>query len=83
MSEERTMTPSTRGLAEEVIDPGEADVTAAFIDFLETASRRRHPTGPIRRFNQGRATACVEAEFTVPDGLPAEHRVVLFAQPRT
>ena len=32
------MTPSTRGLAEEVIEADEAEVTAAFIAFLEAAS---------------------------------------------
>ena len=75
------MTPSTRGLAEEVIDPGEAAVTSAFIAFLEAASQRRHPEGPIRRFNQGRAAGCVNAEFIVPADLPAALRVGLFAKP--
>ena len=77
------MTPSTRGLAEEVIDSGEAEVTAAFIAFLEAASRRRHPSGPIRRFNQGRAAGCVNAEFIVPADLPSALRVGLFAAPGT
>ena len=75
------MTPGTPGLAEEVIAPDEAAVTAAFVAFLKAASTRRHPSGPIRRFNQGRATGCVEAEFIVPDGLPAALRVGLFAVP--
>lgn len=75
------MTPSTRGLAQEVIDPGENAVTSAFIAFLEAASKRRHPSGPIRRFNQGRAAGCVTAEFTVPPDLPAALRVGLFAAP--
>ena len=70
-------------LAQEVVAPDEAAVTQQFIAFLQTATLRRHPTGVRRRFNQGRATACVSAEFTVLDGLPAEHRVGLFAQPRT
>jgi hypothetical protein len=70
-------------LAEETVAPDEAMVTAQFITFLKSATEKRHPTGTRRRFNQGRATACVEAEFTVLDGLPAEHRVGLFAQPRT
>jgi len=75
------MPPNTRGLAEEVIDPDEAVVTAAFIAFLEAASRRRHPSGPIRRFNQGRAAGCVEAEFIVPANLPSALRVGVFAAP--
>ncbi|MGH9371262.1 MAG: hypothetical protein ACRD15_07010 [Vicinamibacterales bacterium] len=71
------------GLAEDVLSPEEAALTTEFIVFLKEASARRHPTGPIRRFNQGRHTACVEAEFTVRDNLPMPHRVGLFAQPGT
>ena len=68
---------------EETIAPGEAALTEEFVGFLKEATARRYPAGPRGRFNQSRATACVEAEFTVPDGLPAEHRVGLFAVPRT
>jgi hypothetical protein len=75
--------PHAQGLAEEVIAPDEGAVTADFIAFLEAASRRRHPSGPIRRFNQGRAAGCVEAEFIVTAGLPAALRVGLFAAPGT
>jgi hypothetical protein len=77
--------PTTHALrlAEETIAPDEAQVTAAFIAFLDAASRRRHPTGPIRRFNQGRASGCVDAEFVVPADLPPALRVGLFAAPGT
>ena len=71
------------GLAQEVIGPDEAAVTSEFIAFLEAASRRRHPDGPVRRFNQGRAAGCVEAEFTVAAGLPAALRVGVFGTPGT
>jgi hypothetical protein len=71
------------GLVEETIAPDEAALTAEFIAFLKEASARRDPTGPIRRFNQGRAAGCVEAEFTVLDDLPSECRVGLFAEKRT
>lgn len=70
-------------LGEETIARDEAAVTAEFIAFLKAATERRDPPGQRRRFNQARATACVDAEFTVLDGLPAEHRVGLFAAPRT
>ena len=70
-------------LALEAPAPDEARVTAAFIAFLQEASVKRHSTGVMRRFNQGRASGCVEAEFTVLDELPAEHRVGIFAEPRT
>src|SRR5687767_10810127 len=81
--EPEEMAPSTPGLAEEQVAPDEAAIIAEFIAFLKEASLRRHPTGPIRRFNQGRHSACVAAEFSVRDGLAAEHRVGLFAEPRT
>ena len=71
------------GLAEEVVAPDEAAVTAQFIAFLKAATEKRHPTGTRRRFNQGRATAFVDAEFTVLDGLDGGHRVGLFAAPRS
>ncbi len=74
---------SVPGIGEETIARDETEVTTRFITFLKEASRTRHPEGPIQRFNQARATACVDAEFTVLDGLPAGHRVGLFATPRT
>lgn len=66
----------------EQMEADEASVTAAFIALLKEASARRHPAGPVRRFNQGRATACVEATFVVPEGLAPELRVGLFSEPR-
>jgi hypothetical protein len=70
-------------LAEETIGRDEPAVIVECIEFLKAATLARYPSGPRRRFNQGRETACVDAEFTVPDGLPTEHRVGLFAVPRT
>jgi hypothetical protein len=63
--------------------PGEAQLTAEFIEFLKRASaaRPRGSAGEVLRFNQGRATGCVDAEFTVPQGLPDALRVGLFATP--
>jgi hypothetical protein len=75
--------PSAANLAEETIAPDEAAVTADFIAFLKEASAKRYPTGVMRRFNQARHAGCVEAEFTVRPDLPVEHRVGLFAQPRS
>jgi catalase len=77
------MTTTSPLHAEEVIDPSEAIVVAEFVEFLKAASLRRQPTGPVRRFNQGRAAGCVRARFTVPDTLTPEDRVGLFAAPRT
>jgi hypothetical protein len=76
------MSSSERDLAQETIAPDERAVTAEFIDFLKAASLRRNPTGPIRRFNQGRHSGCVDAEFIVAEGLDPHLRVGVFAQPR-
>jgi hypothetical protein len=73
--------PGAPGLAKEVIGADEAAVTEQFIAFLKSATSARHPSGPRRRFNQGRATACVTADFVVPNDLPPERRVGLFAAP--
>src|SRR5262249_6858624 len=67
----------------ETVSPDEEAVIADFIAFLKDASLKRHPTGPILRFNQGRQTACVGAEFTVLPNLAPELRVGLFSEPRT
>jgi hypothetical protein len=77
------VTPHDPRLAEETVPPDEAASTAEFIAFLKQVSARRHPTGVIPRFNQGRAAGCVHAEFIVADDLPPELRVGLFAEPGT
>jgi hypothetical protein len=71
------------GIADETIAPDEAEITARFVEFLKAASDKRRGSGVRQRFNQARATACVDAEFTVLDGLAAGHRAGLFAAPRT
>jgi hypothetical protein len=70
-------------LAEETIAPDESALTDEFVAFLKAASARRHPTGTIPRFNQGRAAGCVRAEFIVAADLPADLRVGIFADPAT
>jgi hypothetical protein len=77
------MTFKTPALAEETVGTDEAAVTTAFVEFLKATSAKHHPTGTIPRFNQGRAAGCVDAELVVPEGLPQELRVGLFAQPRS
>jgi hypothetical protein len=78
-----TGTDHVLGVGEERVEPDEADVMAGFIKFLKEASARRKGTGPVRRFNQARASGCVKAELVVPEGLEADLRVGLFATPRT
>jgi hypothetical protein len=72
----------TTDLGRETIAPDEQSITAEFVAFLKAASAARYPTGEIRRFNQGRHSGCVEAEFTIVNGLPAELKVGIFQQPR-
>jgi hypothetical protein len=76
------MPSSTTIRHEETVSADEAALTAEFIEFLKTASAKRYPSGTMKRFNQGRQTAFVQAEFTVLDGLPEAHQVGLFAVPR-
>jgi hypothetical protein len=75
--------PSSTIRHEDAVSPDEAALIAEFIDFLKAASAKRYPTGTMKRFNQGRQTAFLQAEFTVPGGLPDAHRVGIFAVPRT
>src|SRR3954470_9260126 len=77
------MTTTATHLAEEIIDPAEPQGVAGFIAFLKAASLKRQPTGPVQRFNQGRAAGCVKAQFTVLDNMMSELRVGIFAEPRT
>ena len=67
----------------ETVDPDEPTVVAEFIGFLKEASIARHPRGPILRFNQGRGTGCVQAEFTIEGDLAPDLRLGLFARPAT
>ena len=77
------MAGPTSDLAREAVPADEHSVEADFIAFLKAASRARHPDGTIRRFNQARASGCVEAQFTVVAGLADELKVGLFQQPRS
>jgi hypothetical protein len=77
------MTTASLPLGDERIAPDEPALTQEFIAFLQEASRRRHPTGTISRFNQARAAGCVDAELIVRDGLGADLAVGLFARART
>ena len=76
------MTTTRLPLAEELVDPAEANINTEFIAFLKAVSAKRDPTGAVRRFNQGRAAGCVRATFTVLDTVAPEHRVGIFAVPR-
>ena len=82
-TEDRRMPGPIADLARETIAPDEQATTAEFVAFLKAASAARHPTGQIPRFNQGRHSGCVEAEFTVVNGLHADLKVGLFQQPRS
>lgn len=72
-------------LAQETIQPDEAATIAAFIVFMKEASAARATGTPagVRRFNQARASGCMDAEFIVPADLPEALKVGLFAQAGT
>ena len=75
--------PSSTIGHEETLSPDEAALIDEFVGFLKDASARRYPTGTMKRFNQGRQTAFLQADFIVPEDVPAAHRVGIFAAPRT
>jgi len=74
--------PSSTIRHEDIVSPEESALTTEFIEFLKSASARRYPSGPMKRFNQGRQTAFVQADFIVSEGVPESHRVGMFATPR-
>ena len=75
--------PSSTIGHEDTLSPDEAALIQEFVGFLKDASARRYPAGTMKRFNQGRQTAFLQADFIVPEGLPDAHRVGIFAAPRT
>ena len=75
--------PSSTIWHEDTLSPDEAALIQEFVGFLKDASARRYPSGTMKRFNQGRQTAFLQADFIVPEGLPDAHRVGIFAAPRT
>jgi hypothetical protein len=77
------MAETTHELAQETILPDEGRITTEFISFLRATSEKHHPTGPMPRFNQGRAAGCVDAELIVPADLPSDLSVGLFARAHT
>ena len=72
-------------LAQETIPPDEAATIESFISFLKETSAARAVGTPagIRRFNQARASGCMDAEFIVPADLADALKVGLFARPGT
>ena len=75
--------PSSTIGHEDTLSPDEAALIQEFVGFLKDASAQRYPKGTMKRFNQGRQTAFLQADFIVPEGLPDAHRVGIFAAPRT
>ncbi len=75
--------PSSTIGHEIAVSPDEAALIDQFVDFLKDASAKRYPSGTMKRFNQGRQTAFLQADFIVPEDLPEAHRVGIFAVPRT
>lgn len=68
-------------LGEERPAADEERIQQAMIDSIKAVSRQRQPSGRPRRFNQAKGIACLDADFHVPDTLPANLRHGLFARP--
>ncbi len=71
----------TLGRGQERVDPNEPRIAHEMVDAIKQVSLDRHPTGVVKRFNQGKSLACLEADFHVPDDLPDDLRRGLFALP--
>ena len=69
------------GIAEEYPPTDEAATTARLIELTRRALEERHASGKTLRFNQARHPGCVRAEVAVDEGLDADLRVGLFAEP--
>lgn len=65
-------------LGEERAASNEADVSAKMIDAIKVASKRRHPQGTMKRFNQVESLGCVDATFNVLSDLSSELQQGLF-----
>lgn len=59
-------------IAEERIEPGEAEQAQEFINFLQKQSQELFPTGKMLRFAHPKSVACVDATFEVEADLPPE-----------
>lgn len=69
-------------LGQEQVDPDEARIAAQMVAAIETITLRRAGEHDIvRRVNQAKTLACLDARFEVGDGLPRDLRQGLFASP--
>lgn len=57
-----------------------AELVAQMIEGIEAVTLAEKENGVIPRFNQAKTIACLHAEFTVHDNIPAQLRHGLFAQ---
>lgn len=59
----------------------ETQIAQDMITAIKAISLERYPSGVIKRFNQAKSLACLNADFYVPDNLPKPLQQGLFAQP--
>ena len=76
--------PRVDGLAlgEERSTSNEAQITEKMVTAIKEISKQRHANEYMKRFNQVKTIACVEARFTVNEGLPTKFREGIFSQTR-
>ncbi|HEV8389253.1 MAG TPA: catalase family protein [Dongiaceae bacterium] len=70
-------------LAEERIDPDEEASTQSMIDTMREHLREDFPPGTVERAGNTKTHGLMKATFTVHDGLPANLRKGVFAEPKT
>lgn len=68
---------------EERIGENEAEIEDAMIAAIETIALNEKAAGIVPRLNQNKTQGCLDAEFTVADGLEEQLRHGIFAEPAT
>jgi catalase len=67
-------------IGQEEVAENEAQIANQMIDAIKSISHQRNPEGTIKRFNQGKSLACLDADFYVPEDLPEKLQHGLFAR---
>lgn len=67
-------------IGQEQLADNEVQIANQMIEAIKSISHQRNPDGTIKRFNQGKSLACLDADFYVPEDLPEQLQHGLFAR---
>ncbi|MDA9983157.1 hypothetical protein N9H39_10635, partial [Gammaproteobacteria bacterium] len=66
---------------QERVAENESQIASQMIDAIKSISHQRNPESTMKRFNQGKSLACLDADFYVLEDLPVKLQHGLFARP--